>query len=612
MEKNMIWKSRIEKEKEMLRKMQNDKIKVEFLENDESLLINFEVSTFCVSFLMEFPSGYPFAPPELRLLSSYGLDSLTDLSELESPLEFIICEHWLPVMNLTQIIESLRLYAQISFKPVEKSLILDIFHIKLKVPLMLLLVLVSRVLVINFPHMDWNCLPEFGPYEKFRNAMEVTQNFQMGSWYHTEVVQEIKEPPLFAYFSYVLSYFFLLIDPESIELQTSPGYQSVEQKAFFRISVVLFEFFLLAWPIYIFFERFYKSLVQNVRLAACWLTLSSPTTVIIGHVFFSYCEVNIGLVICAVCMILTEKFAWAAFCLALSFAFSVESAFQVFLICFIIIWLISEKVLEKSQRITQYKKIFLVSEIVLGVLTCFFSFFCPLVIISSPWLMKVDIFTMFNPESIIRVKSPTLLKVLLDWVPLESRVLVQFSLYLLFTLPTLYLIFNQKSIRSRVYLSLFLPSLMVYLLSEAPIQNSILMINLIFSLFNVIECPEMFSLFSVVTSFTLYPQTVLDGSRMAYFISILAFYLLSHYFSKTLNYLSGRSGYRVSLIYILLLSVHLIELFNPSLFKHLHQISSSLILLFFYIWVTKTHFPSVNSKSSHYIPTNIRSSKKKT
>ena len=584
----------------MLKKCLNDKISAEFLENDESILLTFEVHSFTVSFILEFSSSYPFSPPELKLLSSYGLDSLTDISRIDSALEYVLCETWLPVMSLNSVIEALYLYSMQSFKPVEKSLIIDVFQIskKFRLPLMLLLCLASRVLVINFHHMDWNKLPEFGPYESFRNMMEVTYNFQIDSWYGNGIVPEIQSPPLLVFLAWGLSFISKLIDPNSIELNTDPGYQSVEHKSFMRILVIIFESLIMITGIVKFFKVYYKNISFNVQLTACWLVLINPSILLIAHVFFSMCIVSYGLIIWAIYLIIVRRYYLSCLILSFSLGFSLDGLGEISVLLGIIATFVAEESFLKSKNIVEYKNIFIVSELVTGMMNIAICFIFPLIIISIPWLSSTPISTIFNPN----LTSPLALSPfskIFTTLPSQASLVLQLSLLLLFSLPILYYNTLQKCRLQRLFTTLYLFSLILYLFSPSSRQTSVLLASLLYSLTSVISTPYLFQLFSILSSFILYPQCMQDTSRMSYFICCLTFYTLTSLFIQTINYLSNRSNYPIKLFYLLLSFVHLTEVFDPALFLLLHQTCCFFSFAVFYLLVLMSSFKGLGGSKSH-------------
>lgn len=599
----------------MIGKLNNSKISAEFLDNDESLLLGFDVNGYSVSFLLEFSHKYPFDPPELKLVSSYGLESLTDISKSDSALELILGETWLPVKSLNDVIESLNLYVQQAYKPLEKSLMLDIFNVqtRCKVPLLVLLILVLRVFVINMPQMDWNSLPDYGPYEQARNSMAVAFNFKVEKWYLSKVYQKIKDPPLFAYFSAGSSFFCQFFDEESLSEVGFAGYQSVGLKTFMRISVIFWELLMLFLPVLLFFRYFYKNLSVNVQIVACGLVMCSPGLILTQHVFFSYCGISTGMVVWAVLLILKEKLQWACFALALALGFSMDSLLPVLVLFVVIVTLTFVSSVKKSRKINQHRILIFLTEFTLGILSCCLAFSIPLLILALPWLSTNSLSQLFNTESITTIKSPTLLTVLRNLLGFDdsSVLMLQCSSVLILQIPLFFILPKQKSSHNKVFIAL-LTSLLSFSLFLSTLPLSLIFsLTLFFSLFTIVSSPETFRLVSISLCFILYPQTSLDNSRFGYFFLTTSFFLLTHHYIHTVNYLQNRSTHsKLNCIYLSLLLVHITELFSPDLFTSLHKPCSILSLILTYSYTLYSSYTQVPSSSQFYTEKKFRNKNK--
>lgn len=615
MEKSEIWKTRISKEKELLGKINNPKISAEFLDNDESLLLNFDVNGYSVSFLLEFTHKYPFDPPELKFVSSFGLESLTDVSKSDSALELILGETWLPVKSLNDVVEALNHYVQQAYKPLEKSLILDIFNVqsRCKLPLLVLLILVLRVFVINMPQMDWNNWPGFGPYEQARNSMTVAFNYKIEKWYVSKVYQQMKDPPLFAYFSAGSSLVCQFFDEESLSKVGFAGYQSVGLKTFMRISVIFWELLMLFLPILLFFKHFYKNLSVNVQIVACGLVMTSPGLILTQHVFFSYCGISAGLMVLAVLFILKENNEWACFVLALALGFSMDSILTIIVLLIVIATQTFLFSIKKSRKISQHRILVFLTEFTLRILSCCVSFLIPLLILSLPWLSTNSLSHLFNFSSITKLKTPTFLSILTNLLDLKdsSLSILQISGIFICHTPLFFTIPKQKSLHEKIFLalltsflsfSLFLPTLPLSLIFSS---------SLLFSLFNIISAPEVFRLFSTLFCFTLYTQTSIDNTRFGYFFLTITFFLLSHHYIHTVNYLQNRSTHsRLNYIYLILLLVHSSELISSDLFNSLHKYFSSLFLLIIYCWTIYSNYYQSSASTQFFTEKKFRNKNK--
>ena len=614
MEKSEIWKTRIAKEKELLEKVKNPKFSAEFLDNDESLLLNFDVNGYSVSFLLEFTSRYPFDPPELKLVSSYGLESLTDISQSDSALELVLGESWLPVKSLNDVIESLNLYVVQAYKPLEKSLILDLFTIKAnyKLPLLILLILILRVLVINMPQMDWNTRPDFGPYEKARNSMSVTFNYNIDKWYFSEGYQEIKDPPLFSYFSAGSSFICQFFDVESLSEVAVPGYESVGLKVFMRISVIFWELLILFPTVLHFFRYFYRNLSEKVQIVACGVVLVSPGIILSQHIFFSYCGVSSGLLIWAALLVFKERLQLACLVLALALGFSMDSLLMVLVLFIIIIVQTFINSIKKTKEMNQFKILIFFTEFVLETLTCTLSFLAPLVILSIPWLRNSSIEQLFRLDSITTTKSPTFYSLLISQINMPET-LLQILGFILLQIPLLFLFPKLGSFQKKSFLTMLNTSFALLLFLQTPSLSLNFHLNLLFSLYSIISAPEIFRLFSIISCFTLYTQSANDNSRFGYFLLTTTFFLLTQHYIQTINYLQNRSSNSfLNYIYIFLLLVHISELFSPELFHTLHEFTSSTLLIASFTWLQYSTHSKSSPTSYFYTEKRFRNKNKNT
>lgn len=88
-----------------------------------------------------------------------------------------------------------------------------------------------RLAVGLHPYSGAGTPPMFGDYEAQRHWMEITLNLPVKEWYRNSTANDLSYwgldyPPLTAYQSYFHGIFLKLIDPASISLFTSRGYES--------------------------------------------------------------------------------------------------------------------------------------------------------------------------------------------------------------------------------------------------------------------------------------------------------------------------------------------------------------------------------------------------
>ncbi|CAM9858681.1 unnamed protein product [Heterosigma akashiwo] len=161
-----------------------------------------------------------------------------------------------------------------------------------------------RLLMANYPHSGQGNPVMFGDYEAQRHWMEITVNLPIGEWYQNTSSNDLlywglDYPPGSAYISWLCGKVSALIEPNSMELLTSRGYETNSHKIFMRLSVVILDliiFFPAVWAVA-------SQLYPNQRTKQNWvllLSLCQPALVLIDHGHFQYNNVCLGLALWAV------------------------------------------------------------------------------------------------------------------------------------------------------------------------------------------------------------------------------------------------------------------------------------------------------------------------
>ncbi|CAM9781542.1 unnamed protein product, partial [Phaeothamnion confervicola] len=105
-------------------------------------------------------------------------------------------------------------------------------------PLVVCASLLLRQLVSNWPYSGARKPPMFGDYEAQRHWMELTVSLPVGRWYWYDLSYwGLDYPPLTAYVSWAWGKLSLLLEPASMALGTSRGYETLSHKLFMRLSV---------------------------------------------------------------------------------------------------------------------------------------------------------------------------------------------------------------------------------------------------------------------------------------------------------------------------------------------------------------------------------------
>lgn len=172
------------------------------------------------------------------------------------------------------------------------------------------LALLLRWCVAAYPYSGQGRPPMFGDYEAQRHWQEVTLHTPARQWYRNTTHNDLQYwgldyPPLSAYHSLLLGLLAERLEPESVRLFASRGYEGAAHKAFMRRSVVLAELYCYAGAVLCLCahaERRARRRTPFRRLdlaAALWLLY--PGLLLVDHGHFQYNCVSLGL------------FLWATF-----------------------------------------------------------------------------------------------------------------------------------------------------------------------------------------------------------------------------------------------------------------------------------------------------------
>ncbi|KAG6443079.1 dolichyl pyrophosphate Man9GlcNAc2 alpha-1,3-glucosyltransferase [Manduca sexta] len=170
----------------------------------------------------------------------------------------------------------------------------------------LMLALLVRWCVAAYPYSGYKKPPMYGDYEAQRHWQEITVHTPATSWYQNTTQNDLEYwgldyPPLTAYHSLLMGLVADWLDPESVRLFASRGYENESHKMFMRWTVFLSDvyFFVTAvLCICIDLERVkvkeQKSVFKRTDLSTV-LFLLYPGLILIDHGHFQYNCVSLGL-----------------------------------------------------------------------------------------------------------------------------------------------------------------------------------------------------------------------------------------------------------------------------------------------------------------------------
>jgi alpha-1,3-glucosyltransferase len=188
------------------------------------------------------------------------------------------------------------------------------------VPLIVLSALLIRWLVSLWGYSGKGTPPVFGDYEAQRHWMEVTTNLPLGQWYFYDLSYwGLDYPPLTAYVSWACGVVSASLEPASMALGASRGYETDTHKAFMRFSVLFFDllvFFPAAWHLSRKLPGGKASATARFALVLC-----QPGLLLIDHGHFQYNNVSVGFALGGAAALLEnhDLAASVLFCLSLNF-----------------------------------------------------------------------------------------------------------------------------------------------------------------------------------------------------------------------------------------------------------------------------------------------------
>lgn len=190
----------------------------------------------------------------------------------------------------------------------------------------LCLCIALRAAAALHPYSGEGLPPIHGDYEAQRHWMEVTLNVPVSDWYRNTTDNDLSYwgldyPPLSAYASFLFGKFIRLIEPATVQLHTSRGYETPSSRFAMR-STVLFVDIILLFPATVSITRllYPHTILSQVRTLS--FALTSPALVLIDHAHFQYNNFTMALFLFSVCSLFLgnhEAVAAALYCAAIFF-----------------------------------------------------------------------------------------------------------------------------------------------------------------------------------------------------------------------------------------------------------------------------------------------------
>lgn len=204
----------------------------------------------------------------------------------------------------------------------------------------ILFALFVRWCVALYPYSGFLKPPMYGDYEAQRHWQEITVHTPPNKWYHNTTQNDLQYwgldyPPLTAYHSYIMGLVAEWLDPESVRLFASRGYENENHKTFMRWTVFLSDIYFYVSAVlcicinadriehhaYKGLSRKSKNVFKRVDVATT-LFLLYPGIILIDHGHFQYNCVSLGLFLWATFFLIAipnDFLCTVFFCLALNY-----------------------------------------------------------------------------------------------------------------------------------------------------------------------------------------------------------------------------------------------------------------------------------------------------
>lgn len=182
-----------------------------------------------------------------------------------------------------------------------------------------------RVLVSLHPYSGAGNPPLYGDYEAQRHWMEITVHTPVKEWYKNTTDNNLSYwgldyPPLTAYQSYSHGLALQALDPQSVALHTSRGYETRRSKLLMRWTVLTSDAIIFFPAALYFIAVYYNGRKDEDLVWAHAMILLQPCAILIDHGHFQYNCISLGLTVGAIAAVISnrELVACVLFCLALN------------------------------------------------------------------------------------------------------------------------------------------------------------------------------------------------------------------------------------------------------------------------------------------------------
>ncbi|KAK5581421.1 hypothetical protein RB653_001453 [Dictyostelium firmibasis] len=405
--------------------------------------------------------------------------------------------------------------------------------------LILMISLLARYLVSLNGYSGQSKPPMFGDYEAQRHWMEITTKLDIHQWYFNSTDNDLMYwgldyPPLTAYSSWVFGKIGEFIEPKSMELFTSRGYETDSSKLFMRMTVIVSDLLIWLPSVWFFVKTFYKQRNISQQISAFLFISLQPGLLLIDHGHFQYNGISLGLALFAITFIIRDQHLLASFFFVLSLNYKQMSLY--YSPAFFFYLLLSNLELNSiNNMLLSVYKIFKI-----GIVVVFTFILCWIPFLSIEQASQV-LFRLFPfARGLYEDKVANFwcfISVIVNIKKLfttDQLIKICLILTLVTMLPLVYGIKRIPKNKFVFIYSLINSSFSFFLFSFQVHEKTILLVSLPISLL-ILHHPNSVWWFILVSTFSMFPLLFKDGLLIPYFAIMTLYIVVGYQFKNSIT-----------------------------------------------------------------------------
>ena len=406
-----------------------------------------------------------------------------------------------------------------------------------------------KIFVGRFGYSGENSPPKYGDFEAQRHWMELTIFLPVSEWYTNSRLNRndywpMDYPPVTGYHSYILGKILEKYYPNSVIFKKSQGFENAKFKIIMRLFALISDLlvFHLGVNLYCYYIFIHSKKNKNKKpdiinyYIILFLILINPLMIIIDHGHFQFNNVMHGFFVLSVLFLYSENFILSIIFLSLCVNFKQMGLY--FALPFPLYVL---KKLFFENKKNNNATISFIYLIIYGIITLITN-----MVIYLPWLktQKIqDVISRIFPvhRGIFEDKVATFWCVLNMVYKLKNNfdtnnlIKLAFIFTLFGCLIPIYVIYKIKKLTKKICSqSFFIVSFSFYLFSFHVHEKTIIIPFLAY-LINLPNMKKILPSFTLVAMFSLFPLLKRENQIIPYYVTCIAFYLISKQCLKILN-----------------------------------------------------------------------------